>query len=62
MTTVSIRLDRDLVEKATLIGMALGRTTPKQIENWTRIVKIMEDNPDLPYQFVTQKLRKGQGN
>ncbi len=54
MATVSIRLDKDLINRATIIGKALDRTTPKQIEHWAKIGKIMEDNPDLPYEFVKQ--------
>jgi len=54
MATVSIRLDKDLINRATIIGKALDRSTPKQIEHWAKIGKIMEDNPDLPYEFVRQ--------
>jgi len=54
MATVSIRLDKDLINRATIIGKALDRSTPKQIEHWAKIGKIMEDNPDLPYEFVKQ--------
>jgi predicted transcriptional regulator len=53
MATASIRLDQDLVEKATIMAKALNRTTPKQIEHWA---KMMEDNPDLPYEFVKQAI------
>lgn len=56
MATTSIRLDQDLVEKATIIGKALHRTTPKQIEHWAKIGEMMEDNPDLPYEFVKQAI------
>ena len=54
MATSSIRLDKRLVDKATIMGKALDRTTPKQIEHWAKIGRIMEDNPDLPYTFVKQ--------
>jgi len=54
MATTSVRLDQELVEKASIIGKALNRTTPKQIEHWAKIGRIMEDNPDLPYEFVKQ--------
>ena len=56
MATASIRLDEELVEKASIIGKALNRTTPKQIEHWAKIGEIMEDNPDLPYEFVKQAI------
>lgn len=54
MATMSIRLDKKLIDKATIMGKALDRTTPKQIEHWAKIGKMMEDNPDLPYDFVKQ--------
>ncbi len=56
MSTSSIRLDQDFVEKAAIMAKALNRTTPKQIEHWAKIGKIMEDNPDLPYEFVRQAI------
>ncbi|KGJ94207.1 TA system antitoxin ParD family protein [Thalassotalea sp. ND16A] len=56
MGTVSIRLDEDLLEKAAIMAKALNRSTPKQIEHWAKIGKIMEDNPDLPYEFVKQAI------
>jgi hypothetical protein len=52
MSTSSVRLDHELVEKASIIGKALNRSMPKQIEHWAKIGEIMEDNPDLPYEFV----------
>ena len=56
MATASIRLDKDLVEKASFMAKALNRTTPKQIEHWAKIGEMMEDNPDLPYEFVKQAI------
>jgi len=56
MATNSIRLDKDLLDKAAIMGKALNRSTPKQIEHWARIGEIMEDNPDLPYEFVKQAI------
>ena len=56
MATVSVRLDQGLVEKATIMAKALNRTTPKQIEHWAKIGEMMEDNPDLPYEFVKQAI------
>lgn len=56
MATSSVRLDEDLVEKATIMGKAFSRTPPKQIEHWAKIGEIMEDNPDLSYEFVKQSL------
>ncbi|MFQ3251477.1 TA system antitoxin ParD family protein [Glaciecola sp.] len=56
MATASVRLDEDLVEKAAIMGKALNRTTPKQIEHWAKIGEMMEDNPELPYEFVRQAI------
>ena len=56
MATASIRLEQELVERATIMAKALSRTPPKQIEHWAKIGQIMEDNPDLPYAFVKQAI------
>ena len=47
MATTSIRLNQELIDKATIMARALNRTPPKQIEHWAKIGEIMEDNPDL---------------
>ncbi len=66
MATTNIRLDQELINKATVMAKALNRTAPKQIEHWAKIGEIMEDNPDLPYEFVKQaiiaKVEKETGN
>ena len=54
MATASISLDEKLVQKAMIMAKALNRTTPKQIEHWAKIGEMMEDNPDLSYEFVKQ--------
>ncbi|MDM7481756.1 MAG: hypothetical protein P3W96_007025 [Halomonas sp.] len=56
MSTASIRLDKELVDKAAIMARVLHRTTPKQIEHWAKIGEMMEDNPDLPYDFVRQAI------
>ncbi len=56
MSSVSVRLDRELLERAIIMARALNRTAPKQIEHWAKIGEIMEDNPDLPYEFVRQAI------
>ncbi|QEA37729.1 hypothetical protein FGL86_00700 [Pistricoccus aurantiacus] len=56
MSTSSVRLDQELVIKAAVKAKALNRSTPKQIEHWARIGEMMEDNPDLPYEFVIQAI------
>jgi len=56
MATTGIRLEQNLIDKATFMARALNRTPPKQIEHWAKIGEIMEDNPDLPYEFVRQAI------
>lgn len=56
MTTVSVDLDKALIEQADTMAKAVNRSIPKQIEHWAKIGKIMEDNPDLSYEFVKQAL------
>ena len=56
MSSVSVRLNQELLERATIMARALNRTTPKQIEHWAKIGEIMEDNPNLPYEFVRQAI------
>ncbi len=50
MTT--IKLSDELVADAKRYAGAHSRSVPKQIEYWSRIGKIAEENPDLPYSFI----------
>ncbi len=54
MATKSIRLNQEFIENANIMGKASNRSTSKQIEHWAKIGEIMEDNPDIPYDFVKQ--------
>jgi hypothetical protein len=56
MTTASIQVDQGLVGKAADKEKALNRTTSEQIEHWTKIGAMMENHPDLPYEFVKQAI------
>ena len=56
MATASIRLDKALVDKASVIAKAHHRTPPKQIMHWAMIGQLMEEYPDLSYEFVRQLL------
>ncbi|OON39640.1 hypothetical protein BTJ39_13415 [Izhakiella australiensis] len=53
---VSIRLDDDFVEDVRVHADAESRSVPKQIEHWAKIGRIVEDNPDLPYSFISETL------
>lgn len=52
MNTVNIQLDKALFDKASQVAGTHNRTTAKQIAHWATIGYIMEDNPDLSYEFV----------
>lgn len=52
----SVKLSDELVSEARRFGAVYSRSTPKQIEYWSRIGKIAEENPDLPYAFVREIL------
>lgn len=49
-------LNRLAIINLCLSMIILNRTTPKQIEHWAKIGQIMEDNPDLHYEFVKQAI------
>jgi len=53
---MSVKLSDELVKQARQYGEVYHRSTPKQIEYWSRIGKILEENPDLPYSFVKDVL------
>lgn len=47
-----IKLSDDLMDEARRHAAVYSRSIPKQIEYWSRVGKIAEDNPDLPYSFI----------
>lgn len=48
----TIKLSDKLISEARRHADAFSRSIPKQIEYWSRIGKIAEENPDLPYNFI----------
>jgi hypothetical protein len=52
----SVRLDDDFVESVKIHSAAAHRTVPKQIEHWSKIGQMVEDNPDLSYEFIREAL------
>lgn len=52
----SVRLDDDFVEDIKIYSEVSSRSVPKQIEHWAKIGKIVEDNPDLSYEFIREAL------
>lgn len=47
-----IKLSDDIIQAARQHAAVSHRSVPKQIEYWSRIGKIAEENPDLPYDFI----------
>lgn len=49
---VNVKLSEDLVAEAKRYGTLNHRSLPKQIEYWSRMGKIAEENPDLPFSMI----------
>jgi hypothetical protein len=49
---VNVKLSEGLVEQARHHGQVQHRSVPKQIEYWSRIGKVAEENPDLPFTMI----------
>jgi hypothetical protein len=54
--SVAIKLSNKLIIKAKQYANIYNRSVPKQIEYWSTIGKIAEENPDLPYNFIKEIL------
>lgn len=52
--SVNIKLPDSLVNQARHYALIEHRSIPKQIEYWSRIGKIAEENPDLPFTMIRQ--------
>lgn len=48
----SVNISDDLYSDAKKYASVESRSITGQIEHWAKIGKIMQDNPDLPYDFV----------
>ena len=49
---VNVKLPEELVAEARRHGAVHHRSLPKQIEHWSQMGKIAEENPDLPYAMI----------
>ncbi len=49
---VNVKLSNSLVDQAKRHAIIDQRSVPKQIEYWSRIGKIAEENPDLPFAMI----------
>lgn len=52
----SVRLSVTLVKQAKAVGEVMSRSGAGQIEYWTKIGKITEENPDLSYALIKDVL------
>ena len=57
---VNVKLSDSLVEQAKCHGRVQHRSVPKQIEYWSQIGKVAEENPDLPFSMIRDILIAGQ--
>ncbi|WP_235660945.1 ParD-like family protein [Aeromonas veronii] len=48
----TVRLDDDFIADVKIHASAAHRSLPKQIEYWSKIGRMVEDNPDLPFSFI----------
>ncbi len=50
--SVNVKLSEKLVAEAKRYGGIHHRSLPKQIEYWSHMGKIAEENPDLPFSMI----------
>ena len=60
--SINVKLSQMLVEQARRYGHVYHRSVPKQIEYWSGIGKIAEENPDLPFSIIRDILLADQDN
>ena len=54
--SINVKLSKNLVEQAKVFGSVEHRSVPKQIEYWSQIGKIAQENPDLPFSLIREIL------
>ncbi len=54
--SVAIRLPESLVDEAKRYASIHCRTVPKQIEYWSLLGRVADENPDLPLSFIKESL------
>ena len=50
--SINVKLAEALVDQARRYAAIQHRSVPKQIEYWSQIGKIAEENPDLPFSMI----------
>ncbi len=53
----AIKLSDTLISDAAVSAKAQHRSTPRQIEYWAKIGKIVDENPDMPLGLVKDLLQ-----
>ena len=54
--TVAVRLSKNFIDIVSQYALVNLRSIPKQIEYWARLGRCVEDNPDLPLDFIRECL------
>lgn len=52
MNVTAIRLDEKIIRAAKIAAVAQNRSVPKQIEYWTRVGRIAQENPDWTFDVI----------
>ena len=58
--SINVKLSENLVEQAKVYGAVEHRSVPKQIEYWSNIGKLAQENPDLPFVLIREILSADQ--
>jgi hypothetical protein len=48
----AVKLSAEIIADAKIVSKALNRSIAGQIEHWSKIGKIAEENPDLTYEHI----------
>ena len=54
--SINVKLSENLVEQAKAYGLIEHRSVPKQIEYWSQIGRVAQENPDLPFSIIREIL------
>ena len=56
MSTLSVRIDEELIRAARSAAKAEFRTVQGQVEFWAKVGRAALDNPELPASFIAECL------
>jgi len=54
--STTIKISDELLKEARRYAALFSRSTPKQIEYWSQIGKIAEENPDMSFSLIKEIL------